>query len=64
MSKLVIKTPAGYVKGFNAQHQVVQVTQDPDAAKTFTRVSATNFMDTYADAGYGLTSGQAQVEIV
>lgn len=66
MSKrYAIKTPQGYVAGFNHTHQVVQVAGRPDRIKKFVSMtSALGFINRYADAGYGLESETAEVKEV
>ena len=59
----IIKTPAGYVTGFNGQHQRVQITNMDLRAKPFkTEKAACDWIRKYADAGYGLSMATACVE--
>jgi hypothetical protein len=54
--KAILRDHSGaYVFGFSAQRQCVQITATRSAAKVFASVAAAQrFIDTYADAGYGL----------
>ena len=53
--ELIIKTPAGYVIGYDYEYMIVQVTDDIQKAKKFTNYNIVSFVSTYADAGYGLS---------
>ena len=57
-----IETKLGLVSGFSARHECVQMTDDKMFVKLFkTAKKAQTFIDTYSDAGYGLSSDNADV---
>ena len=65
-STYIIRLDNGYtVAGFSRRHQIVQLGLNTQMAKHFnTMTSAQKFVDTYSDAGYGLTyAGTEIVEI-
>lgn len=58
----VIKTEIGIVAGFNMSHQIVQVTSRQGYEKRFVNAEAAQeFIDTYGDAGYGLTVADCEI---
>jgi hypothetical protein len=63
--QMVIKTPAGFIIGFCEEHQVIQVTQDKCSAMKFDDIdSVEDFVNEYADAGYGFVSSNYTIENV
>lgn len=49
--------PSGHVLGFNEEHQIIMTTENGHEAMVFTDVDQVEeFMNDYADCGYGLTS--------
>ena len=59
----VIKTPNGFVAGYNSEHQTVQVAGGEYYIKHFpTPLAAQGFIDMYAGIGYGLDGPTATVE--
>jgi len=59
--KFTIKTPIGFVKRVDINHGCV-VTADPlKARKWLTATSAQQFLDMWADAGFGLSSKTAEI---
>lgn len=67
MTKIVIKVGDCYVTGFSKMHQIVQTTSSNascnlDFAKDFkTEAKAKKFVESYADAGYGLCSSNLKI---
>lgn len=58
----VIKTKIGIVAGFNEPNQIVQTTDRSGFAKRFVNIEAAQeFIDTYGDAGYGLTVADCEI---
>jgi hypothetical protein len=58
----VIKTKIGIVSDFNAAHQIVQITSRQGYEKRFVNAEAAQqFIDTYGDAGYGLTVADCEI---
>lgn len=58
----VIKTKIGIVAGFSEAHQIVQTTDRQGYEKRFVSVDAAQeFIDTYGDAGYGLTVADCEI---
>ena len=60
-----IKTPSGYVTGFNGERFIVQVNPDVKRAKRWpTIAAATCWLHGHADMGAGLSIKTATVEAV
>jgi hypothetical protein len=58
----VIKTKIGIVSDFNVSLQIVQMTERQGYEKRFVSVEAAQkFIDTYGDAGYGLTVADCEI---
>lgn len=58
----VIKTKIGVVAGFYEPQQIVQITDRVGYEKRFVSVEvAQEFIDTYGDAGYGLTVADCEI---
>lgn len=58
----VIKTKIGIVADFDVSHQIVQVTTRQGYEKRFVDAEAAQkFIDTYGDAGYGLTVADCEI---
>lgn len=58
----VIKTKFGIVSGFSETHQIVQGTTRQGFEKRFVNAEAAqDFVDTYGDAGYGLTVADCEI---
>jgi hypothetical protein len=59
----LISTPNGFVAGYLRAHDLIQTTTTSKAhAKHFTSAAAAQkYLDTYADAGYGLNSDDATI---
>ncbi|MGE8063919.1 hypothetical protein [Pseudomonas sp. NPDC089569] len=58
----VIKTKIGIVAGFNRAHQIVQTTDCQGYEKRFVNAKAAQkFINTYGDAGYGLTVADCEI---
>lgn len=58
----VIRTEIGIVADFNEAHQIVQTTNRQGYEKRFVSVEAAQkFIDTYGDAGYGLTVADCEI---
>jgi hypothetical protein len=58
----VIKTKIGIVADFNEAHEIVQVTKSQGYEKRFVSVEAAQeFIDTYGDAGYGLSVADSEI---
>lgn len=65
MKRLVIKLPIGYITGFCEEHQIIQVTEDKCSAKTFGSIDEVeDFINDYADVGYGFQSSNYVLEDV
>lgn len=62
--KYMIVLPSGYVTGFDEEHQIVQVTEQKSVAFHFTLEEVEEFIDQYADCGYGIASDDYTLEDV
>ena len=52
----IIVIDCGYVTGFDEEHMIVTTSDNPADGKKMTINEVDEFMNDYADAGYGLTS--------
>jgi hypothetical protein len=60
-----IELPCGKVRGFSRAHQCVQITKDPKYVLKFnSKPIAQKFIDTYSDAGYGMSAETAVIKEV
>lgn len=65
MKPMVIKLPSGFIVSFNEEHQIIQTTDDKTSAMKFDTIDQVeDFVNEYADAGFGFNSNNYVLEDV